>query len=184
MDIVELKNINPLLYTTDKFGCNSKYDYSEFYKNLLNPRQSETLNLLEIGIETGGSLALFHDFLSNSTVHGIDTDLSKIKINVSDFKRMKTFNFDAYDKNNWNLLPIKYDIIIDDGSHIYENQIFFLNNFLELLNDNGILVLEDISSDNLDLLVYEMNCDRSKTIIYNTSRKTNINDSIIITSLK
>ena len=43
-----------------------------------------------------------------------------------------------------NLKDIKFDILIDDGPHTLDSMIFFLKNYSELLNDKGILVIEDV----------------------------------------
>ena len=40
----------------------------------------------------------------------------------------------------------KYDVIVDDGSHKPEEQLFVLNKFYKNLNKNGVLFIEDIQS--------------------------------------
>jgi hypothetical protein len=40
----------------------------------------------------------------------------------------------------------KYDIMIDDGPHTLESMIFFIKNYLPLLSENGILIIEDIGN--------------------------------------
>jgi hypothetical protein len=39
---------------------------------------------------------------------------------------------------------IKFDILIDDGPHTLDSMIFFVKHYLPLLNETGILVVEDI----------------------------------------
>jgi hypothetical protein len=39
-----------------------------------------------------------------------------------------------------------FDIIIDDGPHTLESMIFFIENYSKLLEEDGILVVEDVQS--------------------------------------
>jgi cephalosporin hydroxylase len=43
----------------------------------------------------------------------------------------------------------KFDIIIDDGSHIMENQFKTLRNFYPFLKSGGIYVVEDVAHNRL-----------------------------------
>ena len=45
-----------------------------------------------------------------------------------------------------NKLNVKFDIMIDDGPHTLESMIFFIKNYLPMLKDDGILIIEDVSS--------------------------------------
>jgi predicted methyltransferase len=56
--------------------------------------------------------------------------------------------FNAYDLNFFNneMLHLKFDIIIDDGPHTLESMIFFIENYSKLLEEDGILVVEDVQS--------------------------------------
>lgn len=44
------------------------------------------------------------------------------------------------------MLHLKFDIIIDDGPHTLESMIFFIENYSKLLEEDGILVVEDVQS--------------------------------------
>ena len=37
-----------------------------------------------------------------------------------------------------------FDLIIDDGPHTLDSMIFFVTHYLPLLNETGVLVIEDI----------------------------------------
>ena len=41
---------------------------------------------------------------------------------------------------------IKFDIIIDDGPHTLESMIYIIKNYTQLLNNNGILIIEDVQA--------------------------------------
>jgi len=46
----------------------------------------------------------------------------------------------------------KFDVIIDDGPHSWESQVWFFKNYDTLLNDGGVLVCEDIWERHIERL--------------------------------
>ena len=40
----------------------------------------------------------------------------------------------------------KFDLILDDGSHNPHDQLFVLNRYIDLLKEDGILLIEDVGS--------------------------------------
>ena len=44
------------------------------------------------------------------------------------------------------LKDIKFDLVLDDGPHSLESQIFFVKHYSKLLKDDGILIVEDIQN--------------------------------------
>jgi len=127
---------------TDK---NSYHSYIDVYEKLFKKNQLTTKNVLEIGIERGGSLKLWNDYFVNATIYGLD--INEAPLFLSSYKRIKTIKCDAYSsesvdyfiKNN-----IKFDIIIDDGPHTLESMIYVIEKYTKLLNSNGILIIEDV----------------------------------------
>lgn len=137
---------------TDK---NTTHSYIEIYENLFESKKYESNNILEIGIgnvykKNGGSIKLWKDYFPNSTIYGLDIcDITNVNDEIINKDRIKLYtSINAYEKTfiekefiNKNL---KFDILIDDGPHTLESMIFFIENYLPLLNKNGILVIEDI----------------------------------------
>ena len=124
-----------------------KHNYTEIYNNILKYYKNKKNNILEIGIKLGGSLKMWKEYFKYSNIYGIDIDTSQIKINLDN---CTILNGNAYDEDIITKLFIntKFDIIIDDGSHVLDDQIKCLNIYSNLLNDDGILIIEDISSIN------------------------------------
>ena len=52
----------------------------------------------------------------------------------------------------WNqpLIPESYDIIIDDGLHEFDASITFFMNSIYRLNKNGLYIIEDITSSDIE----------------------------------
>jgi hypothetical protein len=143
---------------TDK---NTSHSYLNTYQQLFESKRFEKNNILEIGIgeplenkSNGGSIKLWHDYFSNSIIYGVDIcDISVVNDDIINKDRIKLYtSIDAYDaafiENEFINQNIKFDILIDDGPHTLESMIFFVKHYLPILNDNGVLVIEDIPDIN------------------------------------
>lgn len=145
MNLLDLYNSNRKKYNTDK---ESWHNYiSEVYNKLFSDKIGSK-TILEIGIRFGGSLLLWKDYFLNAEIYGID---KKYCEKISNIDKIIQITKDAYS------LPIieqNFDIIIDDGLHTLPSMIFTIKNYTELLNNNGILVIEDIKHyDWFDILI-------------------------------
>jgi hypothetical protein len=143
---------------TDKNTCHS---YINVYENLFESKKNDINNILEIGIgepkenkENGGSIKLWHDYFQNSIIYGLDIlDISNINDEIINKERIQLFtSVDAYDasfiENTFINNNIKFDILIDDGPHTLESMVFFIKNYLPLLKDDGVFIIEDIPDMN------------------------------------
>jgi len=133
---------------TDK---NTTHSYLERYETLFQVKKDTAKNILEIGIQDGGSIKLWYDYFLKATIYGLD--IRKIKDVWPEIKnkpRIKIGCFDAYDKkfieNQMKPLNVKFDIMIDDGPHTLDSMISFIENYLPMLADDGIFVIEDVQS--------------------------------------
>lgn len=139
---------------TDK---NTYHSYLETYQRLFNNKKYDYLNILEIGIgdpksskQNGGSIKMWHDYFINSKIYGLDIyDITKINEQIINKDRINLYtSINAYDVNFINKefiqKNIKFDILIDDGPHTYESMVFFIKNYLYLLNADGLMIIEDI----------------------------------------
>jgi len=126
------------------------HSYIAVYDALFEPYKDRARNILEIGIEYGGSLRLWCSYFSNALITGIDTRDHLLGLDP----RIRTFKCDAYTESTVNILSDrKYDIIIDDGSHTLEDQLFVMKNYIKLLNSPGLLIIEDIQKEEY---IYEL----------------------------
>lgn len=126
-----------LQYHSYIINCYEKEFYK--FKSLKNVR------LLEIGIDIGGSIALWSKYFNDGLIVGLDITSERIDENYkqSNFNNVVHIITDAYGENIVKILP-KFDIIIDDGPHTLESQIKCIQNYLPLVNDNGLMIIEDI----------------------------------------
>jgi hypothetical protein len=143
MKISELQASNPSVYSTDKF---TGHAYGEFYDKLFEGKENENLCILEVGVNEGGSIRLWHDYLRKSITVGIDiVDLWR-GADKSDYPRLALlFNSNAYVEIP-SFIYADFDVIVDDGPHTIESQIYALKNFPSYLKSGGLLVIEDVPS--------------------------------------
>jgi precorrin-6B methylase 2 len=125
---------------TDK---NTVHSYLPVYEKLLEPfiKSKAAFNMLEIGIQRGGSILGWCKAFPNATVIGVDCQKT-VTINLSNFKECIT---NAYSEEFLELIPPNsQDFIVEDGSHAYQDILFACRHYPSLLKKGGILVIEDV----------------------------------------
>lgn len=147
--IIENHNINGFQFPggTDKAEGHS---YDIFYSEYFDKYRNKEGNILEIGVQYGGSSLLWHDYLPKFRIVMTDilnqvhpTIIQKMDDNRYDFLLMDSFTNQSIEllKERY---PEGFDIIVEDGPHTLESQIFALREYSKLLKKGGILVIEDI----------------------------------------
>jgi cyclopropane fatty-acyl-phospholipid synthase-like methyltransferase len=126
-------------YNSDK---DSLHGYLNVYDSIFLRHKRTAKNILEIGTYAGDSLMIWSEYFLNATVYGLDNYFSPSENCKSD--RIKFSLTDAYTQSCINSFDFSFDIMIDDGPHTIESQIFFVKNYSKLLTENGTLVVEDI----------------------------------------
>ena len=134
-------------YETDKGTIESAHLYTEFYEPFFE--KYENPKILEIGTWKGGSAHMFNDFYDGyCEIYTCDI-LERCEECVKDMPNVHFYNVDAGSKESLYKLKeelgdIKFDIIIDDASHIWQHQMNLLSGLHNLLAKDGIYIIEDI----------------------------------------
>lgn len=129
-------------YILDKLGKDSPLNILEIGLGTNNPALASTMG---IGARPGASLYAFREYLPHAKMYGCDID----KDILFEDERIKTCYVDQMDRKSFDALaehfgPIRYDLIIDDGLHSICTHLNTLLYALEVVNDNGWIVIEDI----------------------------------------
>jgi predicted O-methyltransferase YrrM len=127
-------------YNSDKGYLHSYYEVYDIHFNRL---RGSAKNVLEIGTYAGESLLVWREYFSKANIFGVD---NYFKPSFHSENRIKFELMDAYCEDSVSKLSREYDVIIDDGPHTLESQIFFVEKYLPLLAKNGVMVIEDILS--------------------------------------
>jgi SAM-dependent methyltransferase len=145
--------------------CN--HTYTRMYNELFKDVRNDHLRVFELGLGTnntdvpsnmgvngkpGASLRGWRQYFQNAQVFGADID----KRILFKENRIETF---YCDQNNpdairalWDndVLHDNFDIIIEDGLHIFDSNVCFFENSWHKLNVGGIYIIEDIMHYTLD----------------------------------
>lgn len=127
---------------TDKEFIYDHHYVSSFYDEHFIKYKDKPINLLEIGVQYGGSLLLWNDYFQNGTIYGVDIE-DKTDPIINTFPRIKRTIGNAYDDNIASTLP-EFDIVIDDGPHTLNSFEACLRIYLPKVRQGGVLVIEDI----------------------------------------
>jgi hypothetical protein len=125
-----------------------------FYEKEFGTRQMETNRLLEIGVRSGASIALWANFFEDAELIGADveqigTPVGPLK-EYLDYPSVKFFCVDAYSTEFADSLNGKFSIMIDDGPHSLSSQRRFIELYLSKLDDDGVLIIEDVQREYRD----------------------------------
>jgi cephalosporin hydroxylase len=135
--------------TTDK---GSFHDYLEAYytEEFANPER--VMSVLEIGVQNGGSLILWHEWFTNAKIVGIDimdaclNNYKEASLG-REFPRIEIIIADGYDKSVIDQhKDNSYDYIIDDGPHSIESMKIAIELWMPKVKKGGKLIIEDVQS--------------------------------------
>jgi SAM-dependent methyltransferase len=116
---------------------------AEVYHPYLQERRYNVKRVLEIGVETGGSLEMWAEFFPRAQVFGVDRRKPKRKL----ASRTHLILGDQSDpefraKLASELDPL--DLIVDDGSHQFDDQRETLLALWPVLRPGGVYIVEDV----------------------------------------
>ena len=119
--------------------------YFDVYHRHLQKFRGKELNILEIGIYSGGRLAMWRDYFGpGATIYGVDIEPT-CAVYANAWTRV--FIGDQGDRQFWRAFKAQtpaMDVVIDDAGHQANQQIVSLEELLPAMNDGGIYICEDI----------------------------------------
>jgi len=133
------------MYGTDK---TIGHAYGPLYSYLLGTMNKKDVHaVLEIGVFSGASVQSLSEFFPKAVVVGIDITLDNVKFG-NDNPMVTYIKGDGTSAEVAKSLAVNFDLVIDDGSHIAEDQVAALDAFAPFLRHGGMFIIEDISSRN------------------------------------
>jgi len=132
---------------TDHRHC---HPYTLFYDGLFKNKKDKPLKIAELGILDGASLLMWNEYFKNAEIYGFeynDNLINKFKHNFNN-DRITLANIDVTNKDSiakaFSELNLLYDIIVEDTTHQFEDQIRVIENSYQYLKPGGMLIIEDI----------------------------------------
>jgi|GEM_PF-2217957 len=134
-----------------KYGTDKCQSYlAMLYDPLFSRFRSFPINLLEIGVLQGQSLRLWYEYFPMAVIYGVDINPEckgckndRIKVFIGD-QSDKDFLTDAFGN-------LMFNIIIDDGGHLPEQQVTSMEVLFDLVKPGGLYIIEDIGDLNVFL---------------------------------
>ena len=150
-------------YGTDK----DQIGYTPVYEALFDRRRGTIRSFLEVGIGTllpgahssmlgfaldgyrpGGSLRAWRDYFPACAVHGMDvaadTQFGEERITTHRCDSTETADVQALFGR---LGAVEFDVVVDDGSHVDDDQLATLENLYPYVRDGGYYVIEDVNPE-------------------------------------
>jgi hypothetical protein len=130
-------------------GCQKSLLYLAEYERLFAPMRHAPLRLLELGVRFGASMFVWRDYFPQATILGLDIDNKPAKF--PDDQRIHFLQGSQDDPAALNrcveIAGGKFDIILDDASHIgHLSAAAFAHLFPRALEPGGYYVIEDIGT--------------------------------------
>lgn len=124
------------------------YHYFDIYHRHLHKFVGAEVNILEIGVYSGGSLEMWRNYFgSHCSIFGVDIEES---CKVYENKWTRIFVGDQADRNFWKTFIEQVpgiDILIDDGGQKIDDRIILLEEMLPHLRPGGVYIRESIHGD-------------------------------------
>ena len=137
-EIITNKNL-----VTDKNSLHSYCD--KFYEQELARYRNKPVQIVEIGIDQGGSLILWAEWFDQANILGVDLQLRGNCANdCARYQNIKLSIGNAYMHESLQYFP-QADIIIDDGPHDIDSQIWAVKNLSPKVKPGGLFVIEDVA---------------------------------------
>ncbi len=157
------------------------HNYAKFYEKIFRPLKEKDINFLEIGSFYGNAAAAIYFYLKNAKIYSADIfpDLFSYKS-----KRINNFYVDSSLENSIQKSIIglnkNFEIIIEDASHSYKDQIISLFMLFPLINSGGYFITEELDfPDTRD----DMNLNKEKPtlrdILFAIKKGNNFENSLI-----
>ncbi len=128
-------------FDTDK---DTTHSYGPLYERIFSRFDKESeINLLEIGVWHGGSLAAWRKYFPNANIYGIEKG-NTLSTDCIDLDKDPKMFFVSSDIKDW-IAPVQFDIVIDDGSHELSDIEWVASHYPSRLKKGGVLIIEDIS---------------------------------------
>ncbi len=147
--------------TSDKIHL---HGYQRMYPWFLHHLIDKRPVILEIGFMKGESIPLWKEYFKNPLIH--ICDINAEIASTPDFTfhvvdQSKEEDWKNFINKNSNL---KFNVVIDDGSHVPEHQKLTLNYVWPMLAEGGIYIIEDIETsywNNSNIYGYSFNAKRT-----------------------
>jgi 23S rRNA U2552 (ribose-2'-O)-methylase RlmE/FtsJ len=124
--------------------------YFDIYDKYFKRFRNEKVRFLEIGVYQGGSLQMWKNYFGEKAeIYGVDINPNCKQVEEN---QIKVFIGDQGNREFWKNFKEevpRLDIVLDDGSHRFKDQINTFEEMFGHISTNGIYMVEDICTSYL-----------------------------------
>ena len=146
-------------------------DFNTIYDYKLTKYKNQNIKILLIGSISQNKLNFINNYFNNCFIYIYNEDKTYYKNLSSNIIQNENYPYNINEIKNLNDIHITFDIILTSGQISLDNFIFIAANYINILNNTGIIIFENIQSIN--------NCDSIINAI-----PLNINNQIEIIDLR
>lgn len=139
-----------LKYRTDKAVDGKKgeagkgHDYLRVYERFSARERQDVRKVLEIGVQKGASIRMWQEYFPSAEIYGLDIAASALnvtgdRIHIELLDQSDAVALDAFATRNG-----PFDLIIEDGSHLWSHQIVGMQTLLRHVRPGGQYIVEDL----------------------------------------
>lgn len=139
---------------TDKSPYNTdpglhKHSYTAVYDFLFSSIRNTSVTIAEIGILKNKSMQCWREYFPKAELHGFEFFESEIQHAKMDGLKNTNYHFINIKEEHSINKSLKeamkmYNIVIEDSTHVFEDQIRFINCIHKYMYPGAILIIEDI----------------------------------------
>jgi hypothetical protein len=144
-------------YHADKL---ENHSYIDFYENFFPGRDVRKLLEIGIGFEDlmrpfvseyvhGASLLMWRDYLPNAEIYGIDIREDAMLQAERIHTRVVDQHIATEMDDMWNAWGTDFDVVINDASHITQDQFRTAKAIVPVLKPGAVYIIEDVSEPNM-----------------------------------
>ncbi len=133
-------------YDTDK----GSHGYCPHYERFIGDMRNLPITMIEVGVAAGNSLRMWREWMPKATIYGFDMN----DYNAKEGEGFTVFNGDQHNPNDLERMVIETgrpNLVIDDGSHDWEDQKVSFSYLWPRVMSHGWYVIEDSYGINSDI---------------------------------
>ena len=157
------------------------HGYAKIYEKYLKDNKDGISNIIELGSFYGNASAAFFFYFKNAQIYSADINPDMY---LYSSKRLENFFTDTSSRSSIekNILNknIKFDLIIEDASHMLKDQIISLFILFKTLKSGGLFIVEEIDfPEKREDMRLDQDFPDLKTILKKIMNKENFNSKYI-----
>ncbi len=181
----------PVLLTklSNKYGCDKsdkKHKYTIRYHNYFEKDRHKKFNLLELGFGRGNSVKMWMEYFTKANLVSVDIR-EKLPDDKLIQKHVKSgrFEFVSADQIDMSKVLKIFDtykdfyIIIDDASHVAEDQQYTFYQLFHSVTPGGYYIIEDLKCKRSHSKKFQIQADKTLEVLKRYTNGNSFNSKIL-----